>query len=407
MSRPRAALPSRERGRPGVAPGAGPWVRRGARLGACALALAAWFLSVGAAERSKLDKLNEDIRRHREDLKKAETEVSTSLDSIHDIDRRLEDVDKTLAEISTEVIEASGRLAAVQEDLSASEREYASRQRQLSRHLRLLYKLGRYPMVKVLVGAEDMGQLVRRVRFAVALAREDRRLARAVERRRDEVKRDRDAVARELDYLKSLQQLNLKEMDVSRGRRAQKTNLLLSARKRRDLLTKRLKDLKEEKAELEGILRTRASTSKRPGGTKRAGRGADLLARHGKIAAPTAGSVIRKFGLIVDDRYDTVTQNDGVDIAAPLGANVKAAMKGKVIFADWFRGYGKLLIVDHGGGYTSVYAHLGSFAAAPGEAVGEGQAIGTVGDTGYVSGPTLHFEIRRDGVAVDPEKWLQ
>ncbi len=373
----------------------------------CAAGVVCGALAGGAAagDRAKIEKLNEEIRRHQKDLKEAEVEIDTSADYIYDIDRRLEEIDKTLAEISAEVTETSGRLAAVQADLAGAEGELASRQKVLRRHLRLTYKLGRYPIVKVFVGAADFSELVRRVRFAVALAREDRRLARAIARHRDEVQKDRDALARELDYLKSLRGLNRTELDTSQRRRAQKSNALAEARKRRGVLAARLKALKQEKKELEGLVREKA------GGGRPAPRhvrgGADLLARHGKIDSPTAGRVVRAFGLVVDDRYDTVTQNDGIDIEAPRGSPVKAAMKGKVIFADWFRGYGKLMIVDHGGGYTSVYAHLGSFAAQPGEKVGEGQAIATVGDTGYVAAPTLHFEIRRDGAALDPEKWLK
>ena len=98
---------------------------------------------------------------------------------------------------------------------------------------------------------------------------------------------------------------------------------------------------------------------------------------------------------------------DGSDLAAPLGAEVKAVLKGKVVYADWFRGYGKLMIVDHGRGFTSLYAHLGEYAVRVGESVGEGQTIGYVGDTGYVAKPTLHFELRQDGAAVNPEPWIR
>jgi len=375
---------------------------RNALWAACVAACAA---SVSAADRAKLEKLNEDIRRHQREIKETDVSIDKTADYIYGIDKRLEDIDKTLADISAEVTETSGRLAAVQTDLAAAEAELAARQTALKRHLRLVYKLGRYPIIKILIGADDFSQMVRRIRFAMALAREDRRLARAVARRREDVQKDRDALGRELSYLTSLQRLKLAELETSQKRRAQKMDALRSTRKRRDALAARLKELKKERQELDGLLRAKTGGGRPSPKYVRAG--PDLLARHGKIASPVAGKIIRAFGLVVDDRYDTVTQNDGVDIAADLGTPVKAALKGKIIFADWFRGYGKLMIVDHGGGYTSVYAHLGNFNVAPGDKVAEGQAIATVGDTGYVATPTLHFEIRRDGVAVDPGKWLK
>ncbi len=382
--------------------------RRNARFGggrwllwsAAALALVAL-----AANRSKLEKIREDIRRHEADLKKVRAEVSMSVESIHEFDRRLEDIDKTMAELSTEMIETSGRMAAVEADLKEAEAELAAREAELARHLRMVYKLGRYPAVRLLVGADEVGDFVRRVRFTMSLAREDRRLARAANRKRDEIKRDRDALRREIDYLKSLQQLKLEEIRLARKRREHKREILSRAKSQKDVLEKRLRALKKEKAELESLVRSKAGRGRpapKAGKTPRS----EVLSRHGKIISPASGRLARKFGRIKDERYGTFTQNDGIDLEAPLGSGVRAVMKGKVVFADWFRGYGKLMIVDHGGGCTSIYAHLGDFAARVGERVAEGQTIALVGDTGYVATSTLHFEIRQDGAAIDPERWI-
>lgn len=372
-------------------------------LGLAAVALFA-AASVGAGERSRLEKLEEDIRRHRADLKRAEVEVKTTAEAVYELDKKLEEIDKTVAELAAEMTETSGRLAAVQADLAVAERELAARQDKLRRHLQLVYKLGRYPLVRFVIGAGGMNQLLRRLKFALILAREDRRLARAVARHAEEVRRDREAILRELEYLKALRDLNARELEVSRARRAQKQRLLERAKKRRASLTARLAELKKEKAELESLIRSTTRRAPKSGKVSKRVKGEAAPLR--KIKPPTPGEVIRRFGLIIDDRYDTATQNDGVDFAAPAGSEVRAVMPGKVVFADWFRGYGKLMIIDHGGGYTSIYAHLADFKAAPGDTVAEGQVIGSVGDTGYVAGPTLHFEIRRDGIAVDPERWF-
>ena len=359
-----------------------------------------------AAKNPKLEKIREDIRQHEADLKRVEAEVSLSVESIHEFDVRLEDIDKTMAELSTEIVETSGRMAAVRADLGEAELELKAREAELARHLRLVYKMGRYPMVRLLVGAAEVGDFVRRVRFTMALAREDRRLARAAARKREEIQRDRDALGREVDYLKSLQQLKLKESRLARQRRERKRELLGRAKSQRDVLRKRLQTLKKEKAELESLVRSKTGRGKAAPARGKP-RGSELLARHGKIIAPAQGRMVRRFGRIKDDRYGTFTQNDGIDIEAPLGVDVRAVLKGKVVFADWFRGYGKLIIVDHGSGCTSIYAHLGDFTARVGERVDEGQTVGLVGDTGYVAAPTLHFEIRQDGVAIDPEPWLK
>ena len=81
-------------------------------------------------------------------------------------------------------------------------------------------------------------------------------------------------------------------------------------------------------------------------------------------------------------------------------------MAGQVIFADWFRGYGKLVIIDHGSGYTTLYSHLQDVYVSVGEMVAENQGVGTVGSTGTLGEIILHFEIRKDGSPINPEKWL-
>jgi murein DD-endopeptidase MepM/ murein hydrolase activator NlpD len=100
------------------------------------------------------------------------------------------------------------------------------------------------------------------------------------------------------------------------------------------------------------------------------------------------------------------THHDGVDISSPVGTPVRAARDGRVIYADSLRGYGNLIILEHDGGYATVYAHNRENHASPGDEVRQGETIAEVGDTGTASGPNLHFEIRKDNVARNPRFFL-
>jgi septal ring factor EnvC (AmiA/AmiB activator) len=113
------------------------------------------------------------------------------------------------------------------------------------------------------------------------------------------------------------------------------------------------------------------------------------------------------FGKVVNPRFNTVTIRKGVDIRAPEGTPVKAVAEGTVAYAGWLRGYGNLLILDHGGGYHTLMGHLASMAPAVGASVAAGEVVGEVGDTGSLKGAYLYFELRRGGQAVDPVPWLQ
>jgi murein DD-endopeptidase MepM/ murein hydrolase activator NlpD len=98
--------------------------------------------------------------------------------------------------------------------------------------------------------------------------------------------------------------------------------------------------------------------------------------------------------------------HEGIDIAAPTGAPIVAAASGTVIYAGWMDGYGQLVVVDHGGGIATAYAHMSSIAAGGGQSVSQGQVIGYVGCTGHCFGSHLHFEVRVGGRAVDPLGYL-
>jgi septal ring factor EnvC (AmiA/AmiB activator) len=127
----------------------------------------------------------------------------------------------------------------------------------------------------------------------------------------------------------------------------------------------------------------------------------------GRLPWPALGPVDVAFGQQIEREFGTVTTQNGYDIRAPAGTRVQAVFAGRVVYADWLRGYGRLVIIDHGEGYHTLYAHLGTAVVQRGDAVAQGTEIGTVGDTGSLRGTFLYFEIRDKSVPVDPKLWLR
>lgn len=118
--------------------------------------------------------------------------------------------------------------------------------------------------------------------------------------------------------------------------------------------------------------------------------------------SPGALPLSSRFGWRGDPIDGSVRFHAGVDIPARAGAAVRAVRSGRVVFAGWAGGYGNLVVIDHGGGVTSRYGHLERAFVVPGEPVGTGDRIGEIGSTGRSTGPHLHYEVRRGGVAIDP-----
>lgn len=116
--------------------------------------------------------------------------------------------------------------------------------------------------------------------------------------------------------------------------------------------------------------------------------------------------ITSKFGLRKHPIFGILKYHEGIDLKQKYGAQVRAAADGKVIFAGWAEGYGKLVILKHQKGYTTYYGHLSKIRVKVGQTVYKGQLIGNVGMTGWTTGPHLHFEVRKNGVPIDPKKVL-
>lgn len=127
------------------------------------------------------------------------------------------------------------------------------------------------------------------------------------------------------------------------------------------------------------------------------------LAQVGGMSWPVAGKLLANFG----GRLPDGRRSDGVLIAAASGTPVKAVADGTVVFADWMTGYGNILIVDHGQGYMSLYAHNSGLLREAGERIQRGQSVATVGNSGGQDSPALYFELRRNGAPVNPGEWLK
>ncbi len=126
----------------------------------------------------------------------------------------------------------------------------------------------------------------------------------------------------------------------------------------------------------------------------------------GRLKAPAQGRIISRFGPSKSGDDKSFTFQTGIDIKVERGEPVKSVFKGEVIFAEWLKGYGNVLIINHGDHYYTLYAHLEELFKRQGETVETGEVIATAGDTGSIKGTCLHFEVRHYGKPVNPLKWL-
>jgi septal ring factor EnvC (AmiA/AmiB activator) len=120
-----------------------------------------------------------------------------------------------------------------------------------------------------------------------------------------------------------------------------------------------------------------------------------------------AGKIISRFGVKQSGDYKSFTFQSGIDIRGEQGDPVRSVFKGNVVYAEWLKGYGNMVIIDHGENYYTLYAHLQEMFRKKGDTVDTGEVIATMGDTGSLKGVRLHFELRHHGKPVNPLEWLK
>jgi len=132
-----------------------------------------------------------------------------------------------------------------------------------------------------------------------------------------------------------------------------------------------------------------------------------FASQKGRMLMPVKGEVLETFGKHKHPEFNSYTFTKGLVIAAPIGSDIRAIYDGTVIFAEYFKGFGNMVIVDHGGGYFSLYAHASRISRKVGAEVNRGDVLGSVGDVDSTRGPVLYFEIRHQGKPVDPSGWVR
>jgi septal ring factor EnvC (AmiA/AmiB activator) len=288
------------------------------------------------------------------------------------------------------------RVAVAEREEAVARKVLQEQLRRLSPRLRALYRLTRRQPVETLLTSKDFSSLIWRARTLEATMKSDLELLRAVQ----QVARLERQAIRELRRLQTslTSRVTVLKEQVALAEQQQTAlaDVVSTLGAEAELARRVMRELEQADAELTRVLEDLEE------GTSTSG----FRALRGKLPFPTEGVVEVGFGKVVNPRFNTITVQKGVDIRAAAGAPVRAVAPGKVVFAGWLRGYGNLLILDHGGGYHTLMAHLDTMKPEVGAEVQGGDEVGTVGDTGSLKGAYLYFEIRKSGQAVDPKSWL-
>jgi septal ring factor EnvC (AmiA/AmiB activator) len=383
-------------------------------------------------ERQELKQLKGQIKDYQDRLKRTKRRERTVAQDLEDSDHLLQQKGRELQTYEGHLKAEAEKHAALVKDMQELTRQLQARQGFLQQRLRALYKQGRVAYLPFLLSASDVSDFLTRLRFTMKLVEYDADLVQQYRADLEALERTRRAAkAREEQLTKARLRVAAKKDEIERER-WRKDQLLTKIRGQQETYESAMQELEQASARLLALItqleqqRKRALAQRAREQRQRQARlprpetpppsvdhYADALddqsrfARlRGQLLWPLAGKLVLTYGRVKHPTFNIDTFNKGIGISAPPGTEFRVIEAGQVLYANWFKGFGNLLIVDHGESYYSVYAYASELLVQVGDRVKRYQVVGKTGEGGSLHGPALYFEIRHHGKPENPLEWL-
>ncbi len=358
-----------------------------------------------AAEEAKLSALRNKLSEataKTEQLKKSEESI---LSTVSKMDEELELTQRLLKALKNKEKLISEEIDKTERVMVLLEERKQERSKILNRRLREVYKKGRMHSLEILLTSKTFIDAIKRFEYLTIIAEQDKRVYNELIALKKELNLKKQFLRTNLEEIKKINVEAEREAQFLLAKKNEKNTMLESVKEQRTKQEQLTKEIEASTRRITGLIARLEKERKEREKTEGAHNYFEKVA--GDIKWPCKGQVISTFGNQVNPKYGTTVKNNGIDIKAPLGTPVHSVAKGKVVYNDRFLGYGNVVLLDHGKGYYSLYAHLQEIRVNLKDVVEKDQVVGTVGDTGSLEGPKLHFEIRENGKPVNPVPFLK
>lgn len=359
-------------------------------------------VSAGATHEEEYRKLQEKMSEQKEKLREAQQRESSILNEIEGVNMRLDRIETELIKYRKDLKRTEAEISSVTSDIEKTKSVLEKQKEWLKRKLVVMHKLGYSgDMLVLLMSAEDVSQMMRIWKYLENITLYEQKVLGDY---RDNLKRFNEKYER-LRVLKAelktnTDRVNTKEKELS-GERQSKVEILSSVRKEKSSHQRMIAELKEASKRLLDLIKKSSKTD------TYTGTGAVFTRFRGKLPWPAEGKIAVPYGSQKDPEFSTPVFRNGVHIQTPENSEARSVYEGKVIFAEWLKGFGQLVIISHGNGYHTLYGNLSEIFSHVGDIIKGSQAIGRVGTSGILNAPGLYFEIRYKGKPLDPAQWLR
>ena len=356
-------------------------------------------------ERKTLEELKGQIEEKRKKAGETDKIRESILQAIQTLDERRMRYRQTHQDIRRKLRKKDQEIETINQQLSRLRESVQERQDAILARLRVQYMEGRFGHWKSLLASDSHADLQRRLRYLSTVSERDYELLTTFKSdmaRMQEAERQREeGRVGMLAYKRSTE----KQLQKLKSLKNEKKVYLTKLTQEKESYDRALQELARSASRIDSLLkeleqRRRAAAAKPPEGTL------PPRAMKGALPWPADGSVITFFGKQKHPTFNTYVQRRGIEIRTTEGSEIHAVMPGTVVYADWLKGYGLVIILDHANGFFSLYAHASKILTSVGAQVESGQSIGETGDTGMTGEDTLYFELRQGAEPIDPLQWL-
>lgn len=318
--------------------------------------------------------------------------ISAQLQVIqYELDKAEEDLKSTQQKLdfTEQQVKTNGEL------LEKAEKELAARNQVFQKRIRDIYENGNVSYVEVLFGAKDFRDFTSRLELLKRIIARDTALVNQVKTQKQLIAEKQAKLEQDKAAALMYREQAVSKRNIVDTKRQERQNMLDNVLTEKNNAERAYAELEETSRNIERMIQQMQNPASRA-----------QARASGALIWPASGPITSPFGWRVHPVFGTQKFHTGVDIGADYGDAVAAADSGVVIHADWLGGYGKAVIIDHGNGLQTLYAHNSELLVYEGQAVRKGQTISRVGSTGYSTGPHLHFEVRQNGTPTNPMAYL-
>lgn len=354
-----------------------------------------------------LDSIKAEIEKGRAMLSSLQKEEGNYLERVEQIEKNIAASRSYLSMLQKQIDSVESVISVLKDSLAIAQVKLEDRKAIMEKRLKIAYQRITKSPLMLLLESKNPAEFLTRTRYLQEINRYDRKLMGDIAANRLQIDNETTVLKVRREELAAMLSSKMTEQKRMVEEESLRKTMLSDVRNKKQAYTAMISELEEAQKQLNVIIKTLQEKRKKAKKVIVSNIAMAFEKRKGKLGWPVDGPVLSKFGKIVHPVYQTITMNNGIDIGAAKGEPVRCVAPGTVIHTGWMRGLGQIVIVDHNGGYITVYAHLQDIAVRMDQMVDSGTKLGNVGDTGSMGDARLHFEIRKSTDAFNPSEWLE